>query len=203
MPFEERTSTTRPRVAVGSTNQAKIDAIREGFTQSLGPVLVEGVAIAGAPEQPRGDGETRRGAEYRAAAVREALPQADYWVGLEGESRRSTARSWSWPGSSSPPPIGSDAAEAPPTNYPLRRRRSRGRRLTRGCLGCGGRRRLADVRSGGLAVQRADHQGLSLCTAGDPRASPVPEPLVRGAGEPGLALRCLAVTAWDFWSWVT
>ncbi|MFF1440044.1 DUF84 family protein [Streptomyces sp. NPDC058295] len=84
MPFEEMTSTARPRIAVGSTNQAKIDAIREGFTQLLGPVLVEGVAIAGAPEQPRGDDETRRGAEFRAEAVRKALPQADFWVGLEG-----------------------------------------------------------------------------------------------------------------------
>jgi inosine/xanthosine triphosphatase len=84
MPNEDPARTTPPRIAVGSTNWAKLDAVEEAFTRALGHVLVEGVPITGAPDQPRSDDETRRGAEYRARAVREAQPQADYWVGLEG-----------------------------------------------------------------------------------------------------------------------
>lgn len=72
------------RVAVGSTNRVKIDAVRAVLTRAGLDVVVEGVAVASdVPDQPRGDDETIRGAGTRAARAREASG-ADLGVGLEG-----------------------------------------------------------------------------------------------------------------------
>jgi len=75
------------RVAVGSTNPVKLEAVKAGF-QSVFPQetlsLVSVDAASGVSNQPMGDYETRKGAENRARAACRALPDADYWVGVEG-----------------------------------------------------------------------------------------------------------------------
>jgi inosine/xanthosine triphosphatase len=49
------------------------------------PCELRGLAApSGVREQPMGDDETLRGARQRAAYVRAAAPEADYWVGIEG-----------------------------------------------------------------------------------------------------------------------
>jgi inosine/xanthosine triphosphatase len=75
------------RVIVGSTNPVKIQAARQGFEQMFPEVTweVTGVSVAsGVSDQPMGDDETLRGALNRAEAVRQAHPEADYTVGIEG-----------------------------------------------------------------------------------------------------------------------
>jgi inosine/xanthosine triphosphatase len=74
-------------IAVGSKNPVKANAIRLAFerifprdtfdTESYG-------APSGVADQPKSDHETLSGACNRMHAVREALPQADFWVGIEG-----------------------------------------------------------------------------------------------------------------------
>jgi len=75
------------RVAVGSTNPVKLEAVKAGF-QSVFPesslAFVSVDADSGVPSQPMGDAETRRGAENRAREARRLVPDADYWVGVEG-----------------------------------------------------------------------------------------------------------------------
>jgi inosine/xanthosine triphosphatase len=67
-------------IAVGSGNPVKL-AATERAARSL-DASVRAVAVAsGVPEQPRGRGETVRGAENRARA---ALEGADLGVGIEG-----------------------------------------------------------------------------------------------------------------------
>lgn len=43
---------------------------------------------SGVAEQPLSDEETRRGARQRVLAARLVVPEADYWVGLEGGLER-------------------------------------------------------------------------------------------------------------------
>ncbi len=74
-------------IIVASTNPVKIQAVRQGFLRLFPQTgrLVEGVsAPSGVNVQPMTDEETLRGALNRAAAARQARPQADYWFGLEG-----------------------------------------------------------------------------------------------------------------------
>ncbi len=87
------------RVAVGSTNPVKIDAVRAVFALVAPQATVEGVGVASSvPDQPRGDDETIRGARVRAAAARDALG-ADIGVGIEGgivEERDGAMRTCAW-----------------------------------------------------------------------------------------------------------
>ena len=72
------------RVAVGSTNRVKIEAVRAVLRRAGLDAVVEGVATASdVPDQPRGDDETIRGARTRAERALNALG-ADLGVGLEG-----------------------------------------------------------------------------------------------------------------------
>jgi inosine/xanthosine triphosphatase len=72
------------RVAVGSTNRVKIDAVRRVLRRAGVDAVVEGVAVASdVPAQPRGDEETIRGARTRAERAREASG-AELGVGIEG-----------------------------------------------------------------------------------------------------------------------
>ena len=72
------------RVAVGSKNRVKVEAVRSVLQRAGLNVVVEGVAVASdVPDQPRGDEETVRGAQTRAQRAREALG-ADLGVGIEG-----------------------------------------------------------------------------------------------------------------------
>jgi inosine/xanthosine triphosphatase len=78
-------------VVVASHNPAKLDAAKRAFDAvfpgraiDLLPVRVS----SGVKDQPDSDDETRQGAWNRVRAAREAQPDADAWVGLEGGLER-------------------------------------------------------------------------------------------------------------------
>jgi inosine/xanthosine triphosphatase len=74
-------------VVVASTNPVKIEAARAGFSAMFPDeaFTVRGVSVqSGVSDQPMTDAETYQGARNRAASVRAAAPDADYWVGIEG-----------------------------------------------------------------------------------------------------------------------
>lgn len=74
-------------IIVASTNPVKVRAALAGFREALRgrPIRADGVAVTSpVASQPYGDEETLHGAEVRAALAREACPEADYWVGIEG-----------------------------------------------------------------------------------------------------------------------
>lgn len=74
------------KVIVASKNPAKIEAVRTAFLQAFPTtILVEGVSVpSGVSDQPMSDEETRRGALNRAMHAKTLLPDADFWVGIEG-----------------------------------------------------------------------------------------------------------------------
>ncbi|RFU72835.1 ntpase [Trichoderma arundinaceum] len=75
------------RVVVASRNPVKISAAREGFSGMFPSEKFSftGVSVpSGVAEQPMTDAETLQGARNRAFNARDAEPQADYWVGIEG-----------------------------------------------------------------------------------------------------------------------
>lgn len=74
------------RIIVGSKNPVKVGCTREAFTQAFGKVgVVEGVdALSNIPAQPRSEEETLLGAKNRASHAKNLVPEADYWVGIEG-----------------------------------------------------------------------------------------------------------------------
>src|SRR2546428_7331736 len=75
---------TCPRAAVGSTNPAKLEAVRRALARLAPGCAVEGVDVpTGVRAQPVGDEETRRGAMARARAAL-ASTGADVAFGLEG-----------------------------------------------------------------------------------------------------------------------
>lgn len=88
------TQTERPdqrpkslRVVVASHNPVKINAARQAFTTLFPDTQLEMVPVSvdsGAGDQPDTDEATRTGARNRASRARAEIPQADYWVGLEG-----------------------------------------------------------------------------------------------------------------------
>jgi len=77
----------RMRVVVASKNPVKIAAVRQAFEAQFPSAALEVLPVAvdsGAGEQPASDEQTRVGARTRALRAREAIPDADFWVGLEG-----------------------------------------------------------------------------------------------------------------------
>lgn len=69
------------RVAVGSLNEVKIEAVKNCFEKFFKEIVIEPISVK-APSQPIGFDETLRGAVFRASeALR--LSGADYGVGLE------------------------------------------------------------------------------------------------------------------------
>lgn len=74
-------------IAIGSGNPVKAQAIRAAFERMFPQqsFVAEGVsATSGVSDQPMSDAETLAGARNRMWAARQAAPQADYWVGIEG-----------------------------------------------------------------------------------------------------------------------
>lgn len=74
------------RIAVGSKNPVKLEAVRQGFKHIWGEEdheILAVAAVSGVPDQPMSDEEMIRGARNRA---RGALKEtgADFGVGLEG-----------------------------------------------------------------------------------------------------------------------
>jgi inosine/xanthosine triphosphatase len=75
------------KIVVASRNPVKIGATTQAF-KTLFPDEDLDVTSAdvdsGAGDQPDSDAGTRQGARTRALKSREAVPDADFWVGLEG-----------------------------------------------------------------------------------------------------------------------
>jgi inosine/xanthosine triphosphatase len=73
-------------IVVSSKNPVKIKAARQGFTTLLpADYDIKEISVpSGVPEQPFSDKETLQGALNRVQNARNALPDADYWVGIEG-----------------------------------------------------------------------------------------------------------------------
>ncbi len=75
------------RVVVASRNPAKVGAVREAFATQFPnemPELLSADVSSGVGDQPMTDDETRRGARNRANHASEAVPDANFWIGLEG-----------------------------------------------------------------------------------------------------------------------
>ena len=75
------------KIVVASQNPVKIGAAREAFATQFPGVELEMLAVdvdSGVGDQPMSDAVTRVGARTRAMRACEALPDADFWVGLEG-----------------------------------------------------------------------------------------------------------------------
>jgi len=75
------------KIIVASKNPVKIEAARLGFQDMfVGQAFeVEGISVpSGVSDQPITDQETLQGAINRAENARKAMPNADYWIGLEG-----------------------------------------------------------------------------------------------------------------------
>jgi inosine/xanthosine triphosphatase len=75
------------KIIVASENPVKINATRRGFEQMFPDLdfTVEGIsANSGVSDQPIGRDETLLGANNRLEAIITKVPDADYWVGIEG-----------------------------------------------------------------------------------------------------------------------
>ena len=78
------------KVIVGSKNPAKVTAVRQAFEKVFPESELE---ILGHPakseisDQPMNDMETLLGAHNRASSCSQDIPDADFWVGLEGGCR--------------------------------------------------------------------------------------------------------------------
>jgi inosine/xanthosine triphosphatase len=88
-------------IIIASTNPVKIAAAREGFRAMNigGDAGFTGVAVpSGVRDQPGTDSETLQGARTRAGNARSLLPDADFWVGIEGgvedDGERMIAFAW-------------------------------------------------------------------------------------------------------------
>jgi inosine/xanthosine triphosphatase len=74
-------------VGLASKNPVKLAAALTGFQRMFtgGEFEVCSLPVASAvAHQPRSDGETLRGATERAQQARAVLPDAEFWVGMEG-----------------------------------------------------------------------------------------------------------------------
>ena len=75
------------KVIVASTNPVKLQAVRQGF-QRMFPEwefqVEQLVGVQGSSSQPSGDWETLQDASHRAERAAQLVPQADFWVGVEG-----------------------------------------------------------------------------------------------------------------------
>ncbi len=75
------------RVIVGSKNPVKIKAAGRAFRKVFPDLdfTVLGTKVPSkVPDQPEGDEETLLGASNRVSACFDSIPDADYWVGIEG-----------------------------------------------------------------------------------------------------------------------
>jgi inosine/xanthosine triphosphatase len=89
------------RVIVASTNPVKIKAVTRGFEQMFPGehLTVEGIGFdSPVNAQPFGDEETLHGAASRARMARDLVPDADYWVGVEGgvTASRTDMQAFAW-----------------------------------------------------------------------------------------------------------
>jgi inosine/xanthosine triphosphatase len=74
-------------VLIASTNPVKINSSEQAFKQVFPENTFEFKGTnfpSGVPDQPMGEAETLQGARNRARAARQARPEVDYCVGIEG-----------------------------------------------------------------------------------------------------------------------
>lgn len=88
-------------IVVASTNPVKIAAALNGFQHMFPQESFEarGVSVAsGVSAQPMTNAETLQGALNRVANARTTVPDADYWIGLEGgvENRDGALEAFAW-----------------------------------------------------------------------------------------------------------
>ncbi|AMM51833.1 inositol monophosphatase [Rufibacter sp. DG15C] len=75
------------KVVVASGNPVKVSAALGGLQQMLPHATIETVSVtvpSGVADQPMTDAETLTGALNRVQNAKEAHPEADAWVGIEG-----------------------------------------------------------------------------------------------------------------------
>ena len=89
------------KIVVASKNPVKLNATLAAF-QKMFPeeqFTVEGISVSSdVSDQPLSDNETYQGASNRARNAKQAAPDADFWVGLEGgiESKDNDMESFAW-----------------------------------------------------------------------------------------------------------
>lgn len=75
------------RIVIASGNPVKLKAVRNGFQRVFPSSPLEFQTVQGlskVPDQPSNDHETLQGALARVEGARFSVPEADYWVGIEG-----------------------------------------------------------------------------------------------------------------------
>lgn len=75
------------KIVIASKNPVKVNAVTAAFSRVFpdGAHTVEPVSVvSGVPDQPMSDVETYTGAKNRVDNASTAVPDADYWVGIEG-----------------------------------------------------------------------------------------------------------------------
>ncbi|NCF74102.1 MAG: DUF84 family protein, partial [Gammaproteobacteria bacterium] len=75
------------KIVVASRNPVKIGAATQAFETLYPDATLEVIAVdvdSGAGDQPDSDETTRQGARTRGLNARQAEPDADFWVGMEG-----------------------------------------------------------------------------------------------------------------------
>jgi inosine/xanthosine triphosphatase len=74
-------------VIIGSQNPVKINATKEGFSKVFpkDSFVYTGLSVPShVSDQPMSDAETLMGAKNRSRNAQEKVPNADFWVGIEG-----------------------------------------------------------------------------------------------------------------------
>jgi inosine/xanthosine triphosphatase len=103
--MESDTTTPSKKIIVASKNPVKIAAALAGFQRMFPGIsyTTHGISVPSeVPEQPLSDAETLRGALNRAKNARQAEPEGDFWIGLEGgvedtpEKTPGTLQSFAW-----------------------------------------------------------------------------------------------------------
>jgi inosine/xanthosine triphosphatase len=83
----KRVGTKSMKIVVASRNPVKIGAATQAFETLYPDATLEVIAVdvdSGAGDQPDSDETTRQGARTRGLNARQAEPDADFWVGMEG-----------------------------------------------------------------------------------------------------------------------
>ena len=79
------------KIVIASKNPVKIQAVENGFVEMFPDVSIkiEGVSVpSNVSNQPMGNEETFQGAMNRAKNAQATVPNADFWVGVEGGNIR-------------------------------------------------------------------------------------------------------------------
>jgi inosine/xanthosine triphosphatase len=88
------------KVIVASKNPVKINATKIGFEKMFGTDFeFVGISVpSGVPDQPISSNETLQGAKNRATNAQIEMPDADFWVGIEGgiEKQENDMECFAW-----------------------------------------------------------------------------------------------------------